>query len=298
MVVTGDRDSFQLVEDPHVKVLYTKRGISDTVLYDEAGIEERTGVRPAAYPALAALRGDTSDNLAGVPGVGEKTAAKLVTTYGDLDGIFAHLDELTPKLRENLAAHEEMVRRNASVIPLVRDMDLEVGPRRPRARPLGRRRGARSLHRARDALGMGALGADHRRRLNRTSWRARAAPAGGSERRPTLAARGARRPDDGKGGAPGLKALGTASAGRRQGRAPSPSLPSGSGEPGRSALGGLALSAGAAAPSGPGPPGPERPERPEPPALAGAERPVARRAAGRGPGVLDALGAPWSGRRA
>jgi DNA polymerase-1 len=127
VVVTGDRDAFQLVEDPHVKVLYTKRGISDTVLYDEVGIEERTGVRPASYPALAALRGDTSDNLAGVPGVGEKTAAKLVTTYGDLDGVFAHVDELTPKLRENLAAHEEMVRRNASVIPLVRDMDLEVG---------------------------------------------------------------------------------------------------------------------------------------------------------------------------
>ena len=78
VVVTGDRDAFQLVEDPHVKVLYTKRGISDTVLYDEAGIEERTGVRPAAYPVLAALRGDTSDNLPGVPGVGEKTAAKLV----------------------------------------------------------------------------------------------------------------------------------------------------------------------------------------------------------------------------
>jgi DNA polymerase-1 len=127
VVVTGDRDAFQLVEDPHVKVLYTKRGISDTVLYDEDGIEARTGVRPAAYPALAALRGDSSDNLAGVRGVGEKTAAKLVNTYGDLDGVFSHVDELTPKLRENLVDAEEMVRRNARVIPLVRDMDLDVG---------------------------------------------------------------------------------------------------------------------------------------------------------------------------
>jgi len=127
VVVTGDRDTFQLVEDPHVKVMYTRRGISDTVVYDESGIVERTGVPPAQYPVLAALRGDTSDNLPGVPGVGEKTAAKLVTTYGDLDGIFAHLSELTPKLRENLGASEETVRRNALVIPLRRDVDLPLG---------------------------------------------------------------------------------------------------------------------------------------------------------------------------
>ena len=126
VVVTGDRDTFQLVEDPHVKVMYTRRGMSDTVVYDEAGILERHGVPPRAYPMLAALRGDTSDNLPGVPGVGEKTAAKLVATYGDLDGIFAHLDELSPKLRQNLAEHEERVRRNAQVITLVRDVPLDV----------------------------------------------------------------------------------------------------------------------------------------------------------------------------
>ena len=83
VVVTGDRDSFQLVADPHIKVLYNKRGVSDYALYDEAGIAERSGgVTPAQYPQYAALRGDTSDNLPGVPGIGEKTAAKLVTTYG------------------------------------------------------------------------------------------------------------------------------------------------------------------------------------------------------------------------
>jgi len=127
VVVSGDRDTFQLVEDPHVKVMYTRRGLSDTVVYDEAGILERTGVPPRQYPVLAALRGDPSDNLPGVPGVGEKTAAKLVTTYGDLDGILAHLDELTPKLRENLAGHAEGVRRNALVIPLRRDVELPLG---------------------------------------------------------------------------------------------------------------------------------------------------------------------------
>jgi DNA polymerase-1 len=126
VVVSGDRDTFQLVEDPLVKVMYTRRGLSDTVVYDEAGILERHGVPPHLYPVLAALRGDTSDNLPGVPGVGEKTAAKLVSAYGDLDNIFGHVAEQTPKLRQNLAEHEEQVRRNAEVIPLVRDVELDV----------------------------------------------------------------------------------------------------------------------------------------------------------------------------
>ena len=116
IVVTGDRDAYQLVEDPHVKVLYNKRGVSDYALYDEDGIEEKTGVRPDKYVLYAAMRGDKSDNLPGVPGVGEKTAAKLLNTYGDLDGIFAALDDQTPKLRENLAANEEIVRENLSLI--------------------------------------------------------------------------------------------------------------------------------------------------------------------------------------
>ena len=128
IVVTGDRDAFQLVADPHVKVLYNRRGVTDYVLYDEAGIRERTGVEPARYPLLAALRGDPSDNLPGVPGVGEKTAARLVNTYADLDALFADLSALTPKLRESLAGAEETVRRNARLTPLVRDVPVEVDP--------------------------------------------------------------------------------------------------------------------------------------------------------------------------
>jgi DNA polymerase-1 len=124
IIVTGDRDAYQLVEDPFVRVLYNRRGVSDYVLYDEDGIEERTGVRPEKYPLLASLRGDPSDNLPGVPGVGEKTAAKLVNEYGDLDSLYAHLDALSPKLRENLAANLERVRMNAEVIPLIRDVPL------------------------------------------------------------------------------------------------------------------------------------------------------------------------------
>ena len=134
-VVTGDRDSYQLVEDPHVQVLYNKRGVSDYALYDEAGILERTGVRPADYVAYAALRGDPSDNLPGVPGVGEKTAAKLVNAYGGLDGIFAAAGDQTPKLSQNLSENEEHARLNAELMVLVRDVplgleigDLERGP--------------------------------------------------------------------------------------------------------------------------------------------------------------------------
>ena len=126
IVVTGDRDVYQLVEDPHVKVLYNKRGVSDYALYDEAGIQERTGVKPSDYVIYAAMRGDTSDNLPGVPGVGEKTAAKLVNNYGSVDGIFAAVEEQTPKLRENLSANEDQVRLNAEVMVLVRDAPLDV----------------------------------------------------------------------------------------------------------------------------------------------------------------------------
>src|SRR4051812_26137489 len=126
IIVTGDRDAYQLVEDPHVKVLYNKRGVSDYVLYDEAGIIARTGVHPIKYPEYAALRGDPSDNLPGVPGVGEKTAAKLINDYGDLDGVFANVEKATPKLRQNLIEHEAQVRSNAKATPLVRDLPIQV----------------------------------------------------------------------------------------------------------------------------------------------------------------------------
>ncbi|HUE07260.1 MAG TPA: DNA polymerase I [Acidimicrobiales bacterium] len=126
VIVTGDRDSFQLVQDPHIRVLYNKRGVSDYTLYDEAGIVERTGVSPEKYVLLAALRGDPSDNLPGIPGVGEKTAAKLINKYGDLDGVFSHVAEQTPKLRQNLEENEHLARSNARLIPLVRDVPLDV----------------------------------------------------------------------------------------------------------------------------------------------------------------------------
>jgi DNA polymerase-1 len=125
IIVTGDRDSYQLVSDPHVKVLYNRRGVSDYALYDEAGIAEKTGVPPSLYPQYAALRGDTSDNLPGVPGVGEKTAAKLIITYGGLDGIFANVDAQTPKLRSSLIDNEARARKNFELMLLRHDAPID-----------------------------------------------------------------------------------------------------------------------------------------------------------------------------
>jgi DNA polymerase-1 len=124
VIVSGDRDVFQLVGD-HVSVIYTRRGISDTVLMDTAAIVDKYGVDPERYPQLAALRGDPSDNIPGVPGVGDKTAARLLADFDDLDGIFAHLDQIRgKKLPAMLAEHEASVRNGHRVALLDRDVDL------------------------------------------------------------------------------------------------------------------------------------------------------------------------------
>ncbi len=126
LIVSGDRDVYQLVHDPKIQVLYNRRGVTDYALYDEAGIAERTGVTPDLYVQYAALRGDPSDNLPGVPGVGEKTAAKLLNKYGSVEALLAAAAEQTPKLAENLAAHGEVVRRNVDLMTLRTDAPIEV----------------------------------------------------------------------------------------------------------------------------------------------------------------------------
>jgi DNA polymerase-1 len=127
LIVTGDRDAFQLV-DGTIRVYYTRRGITDTLIVDPAYVEERYGVRPDQYPDYAALRGDTSDNLPGVVGVGEKTATKLVAGYGGLEGIYDHLDEQTPRLRENLEAARDQVFLNRRLTYLIEDVPVEADP--------------------------------------------------------------------------------------------------------------------------------------------------------------------------
>ncbi|MGH2806749.1 MAG: DNA polymerase I, partial [Actinomycetota bacterium] len=117
-VVTGDRDFFQLV-NKNIHVLYNRRGITDIVEMDAKAVEERYGVPPKKYVDLKALEGDNSDNLPGVPGVGTKTAAKLVQKYGSAEDAVAHASEQTPKLAQNLAAHADQVSINKQLSTLV-----------------------------------------------------------------------------------------------------------------------------------------------------------------------------------
>ena len=180
---------YQLVADPHIKVLYNKRGVSDYALYDEAGIVERTGVTPAQYPEYAALRGDTSDNLPGVPGIGEKTAAKLVTTYGNLEGIFEHLDELPPKQRQNLGEARDRVFKNREMSLLRRDVDVDVEPGELRHGRVGPRAGARAVRPARVPHAAAAPARSGRRDGGRRGRRGRDARRRG-RRRPRRDGRG------------------------------------------------------------------------------------------------------------
>ena len=124
LIVTGDRDAFQVIGD-HVQVLYTRRGISDTILMDTAAVLEKYGVEPARYPMLAALRGDPSDNIPGVPGVGDKTASKLLNDFGTLEGIYEHLGEIRgAKVPAMLSEHRDQVFTGHRVATLHRDLPM------------------------------------------------------------------------------------------------------------------------------------------------------------------------------
>ncbi|MFC7402462.1 DNA polymerase I [Citricoccus sp. GCM10030269] len=124
-VVSGDRDAFQLINDQTV-VLYPKKGVSDIPPLDAAAIEEKYGVPPERYPDLAALVGETADNLPGVPGVGPKTAAKWINLYGTVEQVLEHADEIKGKAGQSLREHADDVRRNRRLNRLLRDMDLPV----------------------------------------------------------------------------------------------------------------------------------------------------------------------------
>ena len=121
MILTGDRDSLQLVNE-QITVLYPRKGVSDLVPMTPEAVIEKYGVTPKQYPDVAAMRGDSSDNLPGVPGVGEKTAATWLTKYGDLQGLVQHADELKGKVGEAFRAHLPQVLLNRQLTELVRDV--------------------------------------------------------------------------------------------------------------------------------------------------------------------------------
>ena len=125
MVVTGDRDAYQLVGEG-VRVMSTSRGITETKIYDVAAVEERYGVPPGLITDMMGLRGDTSDNIPGVPGIGEKTATQLLQRFGSLDGVLESVDEISgAKRKQNLTEHADDARMSKALATL--QYDLETG---------------------------------------------------------------------------------------------------------------------------------------------------------------------------
>ena len=125
LVVSGDRDLFGMI-DEHSRVLYPIRGIKQSQIYDEAKVEERYGVRTDQLTDFKAMVGDSSDNIPGVKGIGEKGAAKLLQAYGDLDGIYANLDELAAGMRKKLEEGQEMAKLSHALGALRYDVPVEL----------------------------------------------------------------------------------------------------------------------------------------------------------------------------
>jgi DNA polymerase-1 len=126
MVVTGDRDAYQLVA-PGVRVMSTSRGITETKIYDVAAVEERYGIPPELITDHMGLRGDTSDNIPGVPGIGEKTATQLLQQFGDLEGVLASVEEISgAKRKQNLTEHADDARLSKQLATLQYDVETGV----------------------------------------------------------------------------------------------------------------------------------------------------------------------------
>lgn len=125
-IVTGDLDMLQIVSDG-VRLMTTRSGVENTILYDPAKVFERFALAPSQMIDFKALKGDTTDNIPGVPGVGEKTAAKLIREFGDLDSVYARLDEVRPdRLREKLAEHREQVFLGRELSTIIRDLPVSL----------------------------------------------------------------------------------------------------------------------------------------------------------------------------
>jgi DNA polymerase-1 len=124
-IITGDRDTFQLVTQA-TTVLYPRKGVSDLAAMTPEAVEEKYGLTPEQYPDFAALRGDPSDNLPGIPGVGEKTATKWITEFGSLAGLIDHMGEIRGKTGDALRAAASQVTLNRQLTQLVRDVPLDV----------------------------------------------------------------------------------------------------------------------------------------------------------------------------
>jgi DNA polymerase-1 len=134
MIVTGDRDAFQLIEPRddgkgEIKVMATSRGITETKVYDREAVIDRYGIAPELIPDFYGLKGDTSDNIPGVPGIGDKTASDLLQRFGDLETVLASVDEISgAKRKENLTNHAEDARISKQLATAQRDVAVELDP--------------------------------------------------------------------------------------------------------------------------------------------------------------------------
>jgi len=126
-VVSTDRDAFQLVTD-NVCLMMTPRGVADVNVYTPERVEARLGITPDKVPDFIGLKGDTSDNIAGVPGIGDKTASQLIATYGSLEGVLEHVDELTPARRKSISEHADQARNSKVLATMRRDLDIDCDP--------------------------------------------------------------------------------------------------------------------------------------------------------------------------
>ena len=139
LLVTGDSDAFQLISS-HTHVLTSRRSFGDTVVYDEQKIEERYGLQPGQLIDYKALTGDKSDNIPGVPGVGDKTARQLLLDYGSVEGIYEHLDEITGRARKALEGNEELALLSKHLVTIVQDVDISLSLENCRVQEGDRRR--------------------------------------------------------------------------------------------------------------------------------------------------------------
>ena len=164
MIVTGDRDVFQLIDEHGlVKVMATARGITDTKIYDRQAVLDRYGIPPELIPDYYGLKGDTSDNIPGIPGIGEKTASELIQGFGSLEGVLSHIEDVSgPKRKQNLLEHGEDARLSKSLATVQRDVavDFDIAgeaarePDRSRVREVFRQYELRDpLRRLEEALG-------------------------------------------------------------------------------------------------------------------------------------------------
>ena len=127
VVVSTDRDAFQLVSD-NVVLMMTPRGVADVNVYTPDRVEARYGIRPDQIPDFIGLKGDTSDNIPGVPGIGDKTAGQLIAQYGSLEEVLDHVDELSPARRKNLIEHADQARKSKELATMRRDLEVECDP--------------------------------------------------------------------------------------------------------------------------------------------------------------------------